>query len=234
MEKLNMIERWHQVREQIQNAAKRSNRIVNEIHLVAASKFHTIEKISSLAEAGQIDFGENYVQEALNKQSELSHLPIRWHFIGRMQTNKAKNLAGNFYLLHSLDSLKMAQALHKKCIERNIIQPVLLQINISQEEQKGGILPKQLTQLAHDIFQLNGLELQGLMCMPPYFDDGEESRPYFAELRKLKQELEAELGKTLEHLSMGMSGDFIQAIEEGATLVRIGTTIFGSRPAKQS
>jgi hypothetical protein len=224
-----MIDRWQEVMEQIRQAAVAAGRDPREVGLVAVSKNHPAEAVSALAAAGQRDFGENYVQEALDKRDHVPDDPIRWHFIGRLQTNKAKFLAGRFELIHSLDREKMARALHDKCLERQVVQPVLLQVNIGREEQKGGVAERETVELARLVAGLNGLDLQGLMCMPPFFDSGDQARPFFAQLRQIKERLESELGRSLPHLSMGMSGDFPAAIAEGATLVRIGTSIFGAR-----
>lgn len=225
-----LIQRWRQTRENIEVAAKKAGRDPESVQLIAVSKLHPFESIAHLFRAGQLDFGENYVQEALDKQTEANAEPIRWHFIGRLQTNKAKFLAGRFHLIHSLDRPKMAQALNKKALDSGIRQPVLIQVNLAEEEQKGGTAAKELFRFAEDVHNLQGLVLQGLMCMPPFFDDGERARPYFARLRRLQETLEPELGIRLAHLSMGMTGDYPQAIEEGSTLVRIGTRIFGERP----
>ncbi len=221
---------WRQTLDDIAEAARRTGRNPDEVTLVAVSKLHPFQAVAELAQAGQLDFGENYVQEALDKQAEADAEPIRWHFIGRLQTNKAKFLAGRFHLIHSLDRLKMAAALNRKTREMGVRQPVLIQVNLAEEEQKGGAAEEELFRFAEDVHSMQGLELRGLMCMPPFFDDGERARPYFARLRRLKETLEPALGTRLPHLSMGMTGDYPQAIQEGATLVRIGTRIFGERP----
>jgi hypothetical protein len=226
-----MRDRWEKTLASIKEAALKAGRNPEEIRLVAVSKLHPAEAIVELAQAGQLDFGENYAQEALQKQEEVACPDIRWHFIGRLQTNKAKYLAGNFSLIHSLDTLKMAQALDKRLKEKGVRQSVLLQINVAGEEQKGGLNPEDGICFAQQIEEIATLDLQGLMCMPPFFQDGEKARPYFAKLKKLAFQLEDALGRKLDQLSMGMSADYIQAIEEGATLVRIGTQIFGQRPS---
>ncbi|HMB30367.1 MAG TPA: YggS family pyridoxal phosphate-dependent enzyme [Desulfohalobiaceae bacterium] len=225
-----MIDRWERTLEKIQEAISKSGRDKEDVRLVAVSKLHPAQAVTELAKAGQKEFGENYAQEALQKQAENDDPGLKWHFIGRLQTNKAKYLAGNFALIHSLDSLKMAQALNKRLTDSNLRQPVLMQVNVADEEQKGGVEAKDLFRIGLEIEKISGLDLQGLMCMPPFFSDGEKSRPYFARLREYKLQLESRLDRGLEHLSMGMSADFAQAIEEGATLLRIGTQIFGQRP----
>ena len=226
-----LLERWQQTREDLAEAARKAGRDPEDVQLIAVSKLHPFESIAELARAGQLDFGENYVQEALDKQvRERPPSGIRWHFIGRLQTNKAKFLAGSFQLIHSLGRLKMARALNKKALEAGIRQSVLLQVNLAGEEQKGGTAEKDLFTFAEAVHSLEGLQLMGLMCMPPFFDDGERARPYFSGLREARDKLRVALGADLPHLSMGMTGDYLQAIEEGATLVRIGTRIFGERP----
>jgi pyridoxal phosphate enzyme (YggS family) len=196
------------------------------------SKHQPAWAIAALAAAGQRDFGESYVQEACFKQAELPDLALRWHCVGHVQTNKAKNAAGRFQYIHSLDSLKLARALRRH-IPDSQRQPVLIQVNVGNEEKKSGAPVEELPVLAEHIAEIPEFELVGLMCLPPFFDSGALARPYFALLRELCERLRARLGLALPELSMGMSGDFAEAIAEGATLVRIGTDIFGSRPARK-
>lgn len=225
----NIINRWQEVRREIDRAARGCGRDPAEITLVAVSKTYPAQDVRILAKAGHLDFGENYVQEALDKVDELSDCPIRWHFIGRLQTNKAKFLPGRFALIHSLDRPKTAHILDQRCTQKGLVQPVLLQVNLAGEKQKGGIEADDLMEAARDIDSLPGIDVQGLMCMPPFFDDPEKARPFFSRLAHLRDELQNGLGKKLRQLSMGMSGDYQAAIEEGATLLRIGTSIFGAR-----
>ncbi|WP_035243842.1 YggS family pyridoxal phosphate-dependent enzyme [Desulfonatronovibrio hydrogenovorans] len=200
------------------------------VTLIAVSKKQPLEKIDALARAGHLNFGENYVQEALPKMEKLAHQDLKWHFIGGLQSNKAKYVSGRFSLIHSVDSEKLAQGLHNKAKSLDIIQPVLIQVNLAGESQKSGTSPGQLPDLAEKILAMNHLRLEGLMTMPPFFDDPERSRPYFAALRSERDLLKKRLGVKLPHLSMGMSGDFEAAIKEGATLIRLGTALFGPRP----
>lgn len=218
------------IRTSIARVLEQRNDAERKVTLVAVSKKQPLEKIAALARLGQVHFGENYVQEAISKMETLGDLNIRWHFIGGLQTNKAKYAAGKFALVHSVDSLKLAQALHKKAQSMNIVQPVLIQVNLAGEKQKSGVLEKDLPGLSRRILELNHLKLDGLMIMPPYFDEPERSRPFFAGLRRLKQNMEQQLGIRMPHLSMGMSGDFKVALEEGATMVRIGELLMGPRP----
>jgi len=224
--------RLARLREELAEAVERAGRKPGDVSLVAVSKYHPASDVRDLSLAGQVDFGENYVQEALAKQDELADLKLRWHFIGGLQSNKAKYVAGKFGLVHSVDSSKLAQALHKKATSLGLVQDILLQVNIAGEEQKSGITEEKLPRLAEEALAAKGLRLVGLMTMPPFFDEPERARPVFARLRELRDGLEERLGVSLPHLSMGMTGDFVPAVEEGATLVRIGTRIFGSRPPK--
>ena len=219
------------VREEIAQAARRAGRDPGEVRLVAVSKTHDAEAVRELALAGQRDFGESYVQEALAKQEALRDVEgLRWHFIGGLQTNKARFVAGAFHLVHSVDSLRLAQALHKRAVAAQTVQKVLVQVNLAGEAQKRGTGLGAAKDLALKVAGLAGLGLSGLMVMPPFADDPEASRPCFKALRELRDRLSRETGMPLPELSMGMTGDFVQAVEEGATLVRVGTRIFGERP----
>jgi pyridoxal phosphate enzyme (YggS family) len=230
--KIELAQRADQAKEELAQAAKRAGRAPEDVTLVAVSKLHPGSDILALAGSGQMDFGENYVQEAMGKQEELADLNLNWHFIGGLQSNKAKVVSGKFALVHSVDSRKLAQALHKKALEREVVQDILLQVNIAGEVQKSGIAVEMLPNLADEVMEMSGIRLVGLMTMPPFFDKPERARPVFSQLRELKYALEKQLGTKLPHLSMGMTGDFIPAVEEGATLVRIGTRIFGARPPR--
>ncbi|MDD2967259.1 MAG: YggS family pyridoxal phosphate-dependent enzyme [Desulfovibrionaceae bacterium] len=230
-------ERWQSVKERLASAVAASGRHPSEITLVAVSKLHEAADIATLAALGQVDFGENYVQEACAKQQDLLLNPacqqVRWHFIGHVQSRKAAQVGGAFALVHTVDSAKLAQALEKQCLAVNKRQPVLIQVNIGAEEQKSGVMAAALPALAEQVLACPHLDLQGLMCLPPVFDNGALARPYFAQLRALRDDLSTRLAMPLPHLSMGMSGDFAEAVLEGATLVRIGTDIFGARPPKK-
>jgi pyridoxal phosphate enzyme (YggS family) len=208
---------------------RRAGRAPDDITLVAVSKLHPASDVRALAEAGQVDFGENYVQEAVAKRDELADLGLNWHFIGGLQSNKARFVAGSFALVHSVDSAKLARALHKKAVGLGVVQDILMQVNIGGEAQKSGVAVDGLAALAEEIEGMAGVRLTGLMTLPPFFDDPERARPVFARLRQLRDGLEERLGRGLPHLSMGMTGDFVPAVEEGATMVRIGTRIFGAR-----
>lgn len=223
------------VRERMAAACARAGRKADDVQLVAVSKFHPASDILAVAAAGQRHFGESYAQEALAKQDELRGQDILWHFIGGLQTKKAKQVAGRFALIHSLDSEKLARELCKRSKEAQVLQPVLIEVNMG-EEQKAGVEEHDLIALAELTLSLKerglGLDLRGLMCLPPKFDSPEEARPAFAYLRELRDDLAGRLGAPLPVLSMGMTGDFEAAIEEGATIVRVGTSIFGPRPVR--
>ncbi|MFH1914918.1 MAG: YggS family pyridoxal phosphate-dependent enzyme [Pseudomonadota bacterium] len=231
--RIELAGRAAQAREELAQAARRAGREPGDVTLVAVSKFHLAADVRALAEVGQVDFGENYVQEALAKREALADLALRWHFIGGLQTNKARFVAGSFALVHSVDSRKLALGLHKKAFELGVVQDILLQVNIAGEEQKSGVDEAGLPELAEAVEAMPGLRLTGLMTLPPFFDDPERARPVFARLRQLHGRLEGRLGRSLPHLSMGMTGDFVAAVEEGATMVRIGTRIFGAREPGQ-
>lgn len=224
-----------EVRRRMAEACKRSGRAVDSVRLVAVSKFHPASDVLALVAAGQREFGESYLQEALAKQDQLMGQDILWHFVGGLQTKKAKAVVGRFALVHSVDTEKLARELARRAAEARILQPVLIEVNLG-EEQKAGVDEAELDELAGLVLSLRergyGLDLRGLMCLPPMFDAPEEARPYFAHLRGLRDGLAARLGVALPELSMGMTGDFEAAIEEGATLVRVGTSIFGPRPAR--
>ncbi|WP_022661994.1 YggS family pyridoxal phosphate-dependent enzyme [Paucidesulfovibrio longus] len=217
------------VREDIAAAARAAGRDPADVRLVAVSKHHPAEDVAALHRAGQRVFGENYVQEACAKQDALADLDLEWHFIGGLQSNKAKFVAGRFAVVHSVDSIKLARVLHKKAGELNTVQRAMLQVNLCCEDQKCGILEEDVDALLEEALALDHLRIVGLMTMPWFCDQPERVRPVFSRLRELRDGLERRFGVRLPELSMGMTGDFVQAVLEGATLVRIGTRIFGPR-----
>jgi pyridoxal phosphate enzyme (YggS family) len=224
-------ERLQAVKERIRNAARRCNRDPETIRLVAVSKTMSAEKVSAAIEAGVNILGENYIQEAREKIAELSNAPVSWHFIGHLQTNKAKYAVKLFDLIHSVDSFKLASELDKHAGKINKIQDILVQVNIGEEASKSGAAVRELETLIRDISPLKHISVKGLMIIPPFYNEPEKVRPYFSELRNLRDHLRHQNipNIAMEELSMGMTGDFETAIEEGATLVRIGTAIFGER-----
>jgi pyridoxal phosphate enzyme (YggS family) len=219
------------VRERIKKAADAGNRSVDTIRLIAVSKTVPAGVVKEAVAAGVTDLGENYIQEAREKIESLATLPVNWHFIGHLQSNKAKYAVRLFDLIHSVDSLKLAKELDKYAKKAGKIQSVLIQVNIAKEDTKAGVYVENTRQLLRDISQLENISIRGLMTMPPYFNAPEKARPFFAALRELRDRIndEAIPHVSLDDLSMGMTGDFETAIEEGATIVRIGTAIFGER-----
>ena len=222
--------RLENVRDRINKAAFKCGRDPESIHLVAVSKTISANRVREAIMAGVTTLGENYVQEARNKFNVLGTFPVSWHFIGHLQSNKAKYAVRLFDLIHSVDTLKLAHELNKQSNKVNKIQDVLIQINISKEPSKSGSDIQNAANLIKDIVLLENLSVKGLMAMPPFFNNPEKARPYFTALRVLRDQIQKVFpGVVLNELSMGMTGDFEIAIEEGATLVRIGTAIFGER-----
>ncbi len=219
------------VRERLAAACHRAGRNPEDVRLVAVSKTVPPEGIREAYAAGLRDFGENRVQEAQSKHGALSDLQITWHLIGHLQTNKAKPACGIFRWVHSVDSLRLAERLDSAANTPGKRLPVLLEINLGGEESKSGVREDAMIELARQVAALPHLELRGLMTIPPFLDDPEEVRPFFARLAALARRIDAErLPKiSMRELSMGMSHDFEVAVEQGATMVRIGTAIFGSR-----
>ena len=224
------------IKNRITAAALRVNRSPADIKLVAVSKRIPDEKILQAIEFGHYTFGENYVQEAQDKipliRNKQARNNISFHFIGKLQSNKAGKAAELFDVIQTIDSAKLARALEKHLASLNKTLSAYLQVNIGKEKQKSGIMPEDCEQLLQELSQFQHLQIIGLMTMPPYFEYPEDVRPYFRKLRQLSEKMTAKrlLGQHASvELSMGMSGDFEVAIEEGATVVRIGTAIFGSR-----
>lgn len=212
-------------------AALRCGREPDSVALVAVSKTHPAEAIRTAWEAGQRVFGENYAQELSRKRRELKHLEgLEFHFIGGVQSNKLKYLVGNTSLIHSLDRPRTLEKLSSLAMDRGVVQPFLIEVHLSPEESKAGCRPAELEMLVSMGMELPGIVPRGLMTMPPYHLDADQTRPYFRDLRQLRDELFGMNGLTgFCELSMGMSHDYEAAIEEGATLVRVGSAIFGSR-----
>ena len=219
------------VLERIGEASARAGRDSSEIKLVAVSKRVEAERVIEALKCGIDIFGENYAQELRDKckiVEEGSETEAHWHFIGRLQRNKVKYIVGNVELIHSLDSLGIAKEIDKKAESLGIRAAVLIEVHTAGEETKGGVEPQALESFLKDMSELKSIEVKGLMTMPPYFDDPEMARTYFSELRELRDSLKMEY-PALSELSMGMSGDYEVAIEEGATIIRVGTSIFGPR-----
>jgi hypothetical protein len=221
--------RLEEVRAGIAEACSRAGRPHDSVALVAVAKGFPASAVRELFSCGQILFGENRIQEALPKIEEAGPGPV-WHFVGHLQRNKARRAVGRFELIHSVDDLELARELHRRAKAAGVVQPILVQVKVSSEPTKSGVAEEDLFPLLDGIVPLDGLELRGLMTLPPPPVHPEDSRPYFARLRRLRERAEGRLGRALPELSMGMSDDFQVAIEEGATIVRIGRALFGARP----
>jgi pyridoxal phosphate enzyme (YggS family) len=217
------------VNRRLADAAQRAGRDPAEVRLVAVSKKVAAARLSIAVAAGQRRFGENYVQEAKGKIAALGP-GLSWHLIGSLQTNKAKEAVALFDLIHAVDRLKLAQALESAAARLGKVQAVLLQVNLAAEDTKSGAAPAAVPELLKALAGLPHLEVAGLMTMPPWFADPEAARPFFRALRELRDRMRDLVGLALPELSMGMSGDYEVAVAEGATLVRVGTAIFGARP----
>jgi pyridoxal phosphate enzyme (YggS family) len=224
-------ENLEKIRERIDQAAKRSGRDPDSVQLIAVSKKMPTECIEEAISCGQKAFGENYLQEAVEKIKQFD-TDISWHFIGRLQSNKAAAVADSFTMVETVDRLKIARVLDRCMKEQGRVLPILIQVNIGAEPQKSGVLPEDTAGLLTEMQALSGLLIKGLMVMPPYSPDPETTRPYFRRARELAENLQGKgllAGQETVEISMGMSGDFEVAIEEGATLVRVGTALFGQR-----
>jgi PLP dependent protein len=225
-----IAENIHSIRTRIAEAALRAGRDPATVRLVAVSKTKPAVAIAEAFSCGQLTFGENYVQELVAKTAELPG-QISWHFIGNLQSNKVRQIAGLVDMIHSVDRISLAREIDRQWGELGKSCQILIQVNISQEATKGGTSSAELLDLVTEVASLSHLRIKGLMTMPPFFDDPEAARPYFRALRKLARDVEAAQipGVEMAELSMGMSGDFEAAIAEGATLVRVGSALFGER-----
>jgi len=222
-DKLNLIQ------QRIRAASERAGRAPDSVTLLAVSKTHPPETVRAAADCGQLLFGENKIQEAKAK-IPLCPGKCRWHFIGHLQSNKVRDAVELFQMIQSVDSLSLAQEINRRCEQTARQMPVLLEVNVAGEASKFGYPPERLLAELQELNALPRIEIHGLMTVPPFVTDPEKARPHFRRLRDLKERAETALGAPLPQLSMGMSGDFEVAIEEGSTLVRIGTALFGSRP----
>jgi len=216
------------IRDLLAAAAVEAGRRPEDVHLLAVSKKQPLQKIVEAADAGQRDFGENIVQEGIEKVTKLAEKKLRWHFIGHLQSNKTRTVAEHFDWVHSIDTLKIAQRLSEQRPDSLGELNVCIQVNVDEEASKSGAAVGDVAELAHAVARLPRLRLRGLMCLPAVRDSFDEQRLPFARLRELAEEL-ARGGLALDTLSMGMSDDFRAAIMEGATIVRIGTAVFGPR-----
>jgi len=223
-------ERIAEVRENIERAARRSGRTPDQVRLMVVTKEVSIDKMRSAIAAGAVLLGENRVQSAREKVEELGREGLQWHLIGNLQKNKVKYVFDLFDRIDSVDSIPLAEAIDKRATQLGVVMPVLLQINISGEESKFGFHPEALEQALEATRKLQGIRVEGLMTIPPMDPDPQRARPHFSALRELRDKCaKMDENTLLSELSMGMSSDYVVAIEEGATLVRVGTSIFGSR-----
>ena len=216
------------VRDRIAEASARSGRTGDQVRLVAVTKTVSPATIRVLAEAGQTDIGENRAQQLRDRSRELEGAGVRWHMIGRLQRNKVKYVVPTCTMIHSVDSLRLAEAISKRAQAEGVQATCLLEVNTSGEEAKTGVTPADAPAIASQVAALEGIDLIGLMTMPPFVDDAETVRPLFVALRELREQLnrQADLPQPLTQLSMGMTQDYETAIEEGATIVRVGTALF--------
>ncbi len=221
-----------EIRERVGSAARRAGRAPEEVEVMVVSKTFPAEVVREAVDAGQVMFGENKIQEALGKIPLLPST-LRWHLIGHMQRNKVRKALPAFEAIHSIDSVKLANYADGIASELGLSPRVYLQVNIGEEESKHGFSGEELDRALEALLQLERLEVTGLMCLPPAESDPRDSRRWFAALRALRDRLEARGGVPLPGLSMGMSGDFEIAIEEGATIVRVGSAVFGNRKSNK-
>jgi pyridoxal phosphate enzyme (YggS family) len=219
------------VQQWITETCTRCGRDSNAVRMIAVTKTVSAETVQVAIQAGTVLFGENYIQEAREKCGMLAEYPVSWHFIGHLQTNKAKYAVKLFDLIHTVDSLRLATELDREARKIGKVQKILIQVNIGKEASKSGIDAESAEMLIRSLAAFPNLSVRGLMVIPPFFDEPERVRPHFKGLRELRDSLNKSgiAGVSLDELSMGMTGDFEAAIEEGATMVRIGTAIFGER-----
>ena len=225
---VSLTENLNSIQQRIRAACGRAGRAPDSVTLLAVSKTHPPETIRAAADCGQLLFGENKIQEAKAK-IPLCPGKCRWHFIGHLQSNKVRDAVELFAMIQSVDSLSLAREINKRCEQTSKQMPILLEVNVAGEASKFGYKPELLLTELNELNALLKIEIHGLMAIPPYTTEPEKARPYFRRLRELKIDCENILGAPLPHLSMGMSGDFEVAIEEGSTMVRIGTALFGPR-----
>jgi len=229
---VSIAENLDRVQEQLAHAAAKSGRSTKDVELVAITKTHPVEKVREAIDAGQTLFGENRVQEARAKIAELPS-NVRWHLVGHLQKNKIRHAMPLFEMIHSADSLALAQDINRIAEEEGLYPRVLLEVNVAGEGSKFGFAANLLREQMEGLLALPRVSIEGLMCIPPLTNESEPSRKFFVQLRELRESLENEFDLQLPQLSMGMTNDYPIAVEEGATLVRVGTAIFGERKARK-
>lgn len=223
-------ENLKQVEQKIKEACKRAGRERSEVTLIAVSKTKPVEMINEAMECDIVTFGENKVQELLEKQSMIDNM-LDWHLIGHLQRNKVRQIVGKVKRIHSVDSIRLAKQIQDECEKRNIIADILIEVNVAKEESKFGFMPEETEDALREIATYPNVRVQGLMTIAPYVENPEENRTYFRQLKKLLVDINNKNidNINMSELSMGMSGDYEVAIEEGATYIRVGTGIFGNR-----
>ena len=221
---------FEEVKGNVLKACERAGRNVDDVTLIAVSKTKPLEDLREAYEAGARDFGENKVQELVDKIPEMPN-DVRWHMIGHLQRNKVKYIVDKVYMIHGVDSLRLAEEISKEAVKHDVVVKILMEVNVAEEESKFGITVADAPELAEEIAKLPGVSLQGLMTIAPYVANPEENREIFAKLRQLAVDISRKNidNISMNVLSMGMTGDYQVAIEEGATYVRVGTGIFGER-----
>ncbi|MBQ9935941.1 MAG: YggS family pyridoxal phosphate-dependent enzyme [Lachnospiraceae bacterium] len=218
------------VKNKIETACKKAGRNVDEITLIAVSKTKPLSDIEELITYGTMEFGENKVQELVDKYENVS-TPVNWHLIGHLQTNKVKYIVDKACLIHSVDSLKLAKEIEKEAVKKNVIANILVQVNVANEDSKFGLESGEVFDLVESISKLSNIKIKGLMTIAPFVENPEENRGYFRQLKQLSLDIKSKNIDNVDMsiLSMGMTNDYEVAIEEGATMVRVGTGIFGER-----
>ena len=219
-----------QVQKNIKEACKKVNRDPDEVTLIAVSKTKPVEMLKEAYEAGARVFGENKVQEIVDKYDQMPS-DVKWHLIGHLQRNKVKYIVDKVAMIHSVDSLRLAETIEKEAEKKNVVVPILIEVNVAEEESKFGLKPEEVLSFIEQIADFSHIQIKGLMTIAPYVENAEENREIFRELKKLSVDIAAKNinNVTMSVLSMGMTGDYMVAVQEGATMVRVGTGIFGAR-----
>lgn len=225
-----LIDNYNNIRQQIDEACKNCGRDPEEVTLIAVSKTKPLSDIEELAAHGVMEFGENYPQELASKYNEIS-TPVHFHQIGHLQTNKIKYIIDKVTLIHSVDSLHLAEAINKEAAKRGIVSDILIEVNFAAEDSKFGLMPQDTEQLVREISSLHNVKIRGLMTIAPFVENPEDNRPVFKGMRQLLLDIKSKNIDNVDMclLSMGMTNDYKVAVEEGATHVRVGTAIFGAR-----
>ena len=225
-----LAKNYNAVKENIKKACEQAGRSQEEVTLLAVSKTKPVDMLMDVYHAGARDFGENKVQELVDKIPQLPS-DIRWHLIGHLQRNKVKYIVDKVYLIHSVDSLRLAEEISREAVKKQVEVNILIEVNVAQEESKYGLKPEEVLPFIEEIADFSHIQIKGLMTIAPYVENPEDNRPYFKGIRQLSVDIKQENidNVDMDVLSMGMTGDYMVAIEEGATLVRVGTGIFGER-----